>query len=209
MNLEKPVIATDVDGILVKWQSGLPYFAQKYNLKTESILELITEDKFVKASQLFQCDEELANKLMEKYNNSDFIRYLSGYSDAIFTVNRLAKDYDFVCVTALGTEVDAYLNRRFNLNALFPGVFDDIRMCNHNESKQGLLHEVALDYGDRVVAYIDDLPHHIDTADNVFSGKGIDAKSIWMPRNTVTEQPKAKEFYFAETWFDVESIIES
>lgn len=56
---ERPVIATDVDGVLLSWQSGLPYFAQKYNLPLEHILEMIQDDKFIKPGTLFGCDDSL------------------------------------------------------------------------------------------------------------------------------------------------------
>lgn len=40
----KPVILTDIDGVCLSWQSGLPYFAQKYNLPLEHILKMIQDE---------------------------------------------------------------------------------------------------------------------------------------------------------------------
>ncbi|UJD20413.1 hypothetical protein T47t1_200 [Escherichia phage T4] len=79
----KPTILTDIDGVCLSWQSGLPYFAQKYNLPLEHILKMIQDEKFISPGKLFNCDEELGVKLIEKYNRSDFIRYLSPYKDAL------------------------------------------------------------------------------------------------------------------------------
>lgn len=175
----KPIISTDVDGVLVKWQSGLPYFAQKYNLPVHHILEMIIDDQFVAPKDLFGVDEEFAQQLMVKYNCSDFIRYLAAYDDALKVVNALKDKYDFVAVTALGTSVDAKLNRQFNLNALFPGAFLETFICDHAEPKTKLFEKIKEKYGDRVVAYIDDLPHHVDSAYEVFGGE---VNCMFMPR---------------------------
>lgn len=174
---ERPVIATDVDGVLLSWQSGLPYFAQKYNLPLEHILEMIQDDKFIKPGKLFGCDEHLGEQLINKYNSSDFIRYLAPYMDALRNINKLKKAYDFVAVTALGDSIDARLNRQFNLNALFPGAFQDIQMCAHNESKEIILTKVRLKYGSRVKFFVDDLPHHCQAAKRI-----LDVPVYWMVR---------------------------
>lgn len=174
---QKPVIATDVDGVLLSWQSGLPYFAQKYNLPLEHILDMIQDDKFIKPGVLFGCDDALGEQLINKYNCSDFIRYLAPYMDALRQINKLKKVYDFVAVTALGDSIDARLNRQFNLNALFPGAFQDIQMCAHNESKEMILTKVRLKYGSRVKFYVDDLAHHCEAAKRI-----LDVPVYWMIR---------------------------
>lgn len=200
----KPIIVTDVDGILVKWQSGLPYFAQKYNLPIDAILDLIVSDKFKPASEIFSCDESLADELMEKYNTSDFIRYLAGYHDAIKYVNILKEKYDFVAVTALSNNLDARLNRQFNLNALFPSAFKDIFLCSHGESKFNILSQVNKKYGERVVCFIDDMPSHIDTSQRI--GWKSDIKNFWMPRGSHDKSPKGN-FTEVDTWENIHNIL--
>lgn len=177
LKIERKVIATDVDGVLLSWQSGLPYFAQKYNLPLEHILDMIQDDKFVEPGKLFGCDDSLGKQLIEKYNCSDFIRYLAPYIDALRQVNKLKKTHDFVAVTALGNSIDARLNRQFNLNALFPGAFQDVYMCGHDESKEIILTKVRLKYGSRVKFYVDDLAHHCDSASDI-----LNCPVYWMPR---------------------------
>lgn len=178
--MSKPVIITDVDGVTVKWQSGLPYFAQKYNLPVTNILNMMSSERFILPAELFECEEELAIKLLLKYNNSDFIRYLAPYNDALKSINKLKEEYDFVAITALGDSVDANLNRRFNLNALFPGAFTDIMVCDYNESKDALLEKAKEKYGSRIVCYVDDLPKHVAAAYSVF--KNTEVKVFYMPR---------------------------
>lgn len=199
MNRENlPVILTDIDGVAIQWQSGLPYFAQKYNLPLEHILNVIIEDKFIPPSEIFDCHKDLADKLIKKYNSSDFIRYLAPYADALAIINKLKLKYRFVAVTALGTDVDSLLNRKFNLQALFPGAFEDIFVCGHDESKSVLFRKAKEKYGDDIVAYIDDMPHHVEAAHEV-----LDCPIFWMPRGP-RESPPDCQHRKIKDWNDFE-----
>lgn len=198
----KKVILTDIDGVSIQWQSGLAYFAHKYGIKTDVIIEMISDEKFRTADKIFQTDEATGKQLIEKYNNSDFIRYLAAYKDALKVINELKKDYDFIAITALGNSIDAKLNRQFNLNALFPGAFQEILMCGHTESKDALLVQAKEKYGSRIVCYIDDLPSHCEAALKVFKGTNVDV--FFMPRGERTEKTSA---YFVKDWTEVQYMI--
>lgn len=165
----KPVILTDIDGVLIQWQSGLPYFAAKHNLNVARTLELLYEDKFVSPADLFGCNDELAAKLLMKYNNSDFIKYLSPYQDAVQVINRLKDRFDFVAITALGDTDDALMNRMFNLNALFPGAFRDVMLVNYGESKTPHYMSAKIKYKDNLVCFVDDLAHNLEDCHAVIS----------------------------------------
>lgn len=195
---ERPIIATDIDGVVIKWQSGLPYFAQKYNLPLAHILNVIIEDKFIPPAEIFDCHKDLADKLIKKYNSSDFIRYLAPFDDALEVINRLKSKYRFVAVTALGTDVDSMLNRKFNLQALFPDAFEDIFVCGHDESKSVLLRKVKEKYGSDVVAFIDDMPHHIEAA-----YEELDCPMFWMPRGPRDGEPLCSHRKVKD-WNDIE-----
>ena len=194
----KPTILTDIDGVCLSWQSGLPYFAQKYNLPLEHILKMIQDEKFISPGKLFNCDEELGVKLIEKYNRSDFIRYLSPYKDALCVINKLKEDYNFVAVTALGDSIDALLNRQFNLNALFPGAFSEVLMCGHDSSKEELFKKAKEKYN--VICYIDDLAHHCDHASEI-----LNVPVYWMARGERDSIPKTAQRVY--TWNDVENKL--
>lgn len=174
--MKRQTIATDVDGVLLSWQSGLPYFAQKYNLPLDHILEMIQNELFLKPGELFGCDDELGSRLIEKYNCSDFIRYLAPYMDALRAVNTLKSRFDFIAVTALGDSIDARLNRQFNLNALFPDAFKEIFMCGHNHDKKSILRQAKEKYDIRF--FVDDLPSHCEDAINI-----LNCPVYWMLRS--------------------------
>ncbi|QPI13913.1 hypothetical protein MYO4S_00157 [Serratia phage 4S] len=181
----KPVIATDVDGILVKWQSGLPYFMAKYNIPTKNVLDIMVNDRFVEAEELFGCNATLAKTLMNEYNNSDFIKYLAPYTDAIGVINRMKEHYDFVAITALGTTSEAQLNRMFNLNALFPGAFKDVLCVNYGESKIPHYLDIKIKYKERLVCFVDDLAYNLEDCHSVISELPL----VWMPRQDYGRKP--------------------
>lgn len=193
----KPVILTDIDDVCLSWQSGLPYFAQKYNLPLDHILEMIQEQKFLSPGMLFGCDDELGSRLIEKYNRSDFIRYLAPYMDALQIVNKLKKDFNFVAVTALGDSIDARLNRQFNLNALFPGAFKELYMCDHSQSKRDLFERAKEKYGSRIKFYVDDLAKNVDDAYDV-----LGCRTYWMVRGPRDQKPSGP-YYKVANWVDI------
>lgn len=196
-NEKKKVILTDIDDVVVAWSSGLPYFAQKYNLPLDHILEMIQEEKFISPAELFNCDAQLGAQLIEKYNQSDFIRYLAPYIDALKVINKLKSKFDFVAITALGGSIDARLNRQFNLNALFPDAFKEILICEHNESKEVLLQRAKDTYGDDIQYFVDDLAKHIDSAERVF---GNSIRLYWMTRGVRDEKPVKPGYVQVKDW---------
>ncbi|UQS94032.1 hypothetical protein ABNavy1_210 [Acinetobacter phage AB-Navy1] len=163
---KRPVVLIDVDGVCVKWQSGLPYFMAKHAIPTEKALECILTEEFMTPSQLFGCDPSIAKTFVEEYNKSNFIKYLAPYDDALEMINMMKEHWDFVAVTALGTDKETVMNRLFNLNALFPGAFKDIFVCDFGESKDKVLERVRQKH-QNIVMFIDDLGSNIESAARV------------------------------------------
>lgn len=164
----KPVILIDVDGVCVKWQSGLPYFMAKYNINADKALQTMLDEKFRSPEEIFGLDKTLSTALLKEYNQSKFIRYLSAYDDALEFINENKSKYDFVAITAIGTDTQTMLNRVSNLNALFPGAFIDVLVCGFNESKLELFERAKEKYADRAKMFIDDLYINIHDCEMVF-----------------------------------------
>lgn len=199
--MERKVILTDIDGIAIKWQSGLPFFAAKHNMPTDMILDMMVDDKFRKMSDIFGCSEEFAEQLMIEYNNSSFIRYLQGYDDAMVVINRLKREYDFVAITALGNTATATLNRIANLNTLFPSAFKDVMVVNHNETKTQRYLEAKRKYKDRIICFVDDLAVNLDDAHNVMSNMPL----IHMIRGP--REDAQCDVIKVANWYDIEKLI--
>lgn len=161
----KKVIITDVDGVILKWQSMLPFFAQEKGIDLSEILKCQYTEEFIHTKDLFKCTPERARKLKHEYHNSNWIRHLTAYNDALDVLNSLNKDvYKVIAVTALDNTDTALENRSYNLNVLFPGVFSEIHLTDND--KTGAFTEIIVNQsrkGNEIVAYVDDLPDHILT----------------------------------------------
>ncbi|ADM79893.1 hypothetical protein phiAS5_ORF0050 [Aeromonas phage phiAS5] len=167
---EKKIFVTDVDGVLLSWASNLPFFCAEYNIPTDVVIDLIIDERFRKAGEIFQCNQEHGENLIRMYNNSKWFRGLKAYDDALLWVNKLKSKYDFVATTAIGSDFQVSVNRMSNLNVLFPGAFKEILTCDHHESKRKMFLHVKEKYGEQnVVGYADDLYHHLQTFHTVFS----------------------------------------
>lgn len=165
--MQKPVIITDIDGVAIKWQSGLPYFCAKNGLNTDGALASNMSENYISPAEIFGVNSSIASKLMYQYNTSKFIRYLQPYQDALEFINKHKEDYNFVAITALAADDHAIMNRLFNLNSLFPGAFVDVMSCNFGESKTKLFERAKSKYSD-IVCFIDDLAHNLEDAHQVF-----------------------------------------
>lgn len=181
---------------------GIAVLLSKHNMPTDIALDMVTDEKFRDMTEIFGCDHQLAKILMEEYNNSSFIRYLSAYDDALIVINRLKAKYDFVAVTALGTTPTASLNRIANLNTLFPSAFKEVMVVGHGETKTHRYLEAKAKYGSRLVCFVDDLAVNLNECHNVISQLPLfhmlrgERESPFVPHNVV------------RTWFDVEAELE-
>lgn len=164
-----PTVLIDIDGVCVQWQSGLPYFMAKHSLPTGPALDSLLREDFVSAEVLFGMDKELSMMYLKEYNKSKFIKYLAPYPDALEFVNTMKSKWDFVAVTALGTDKETVMNRVFNLNSLFPGAFKDIFVCGAGESKDEILGRAKDKYPD-IIMFIDDLADNLESAARVIPG---------------------------------------
>lgn len=165
----KPVIPIDIDGVAVQWQSNLPFFAAEHNIPTDRILNMMVDEKFRSMTEIFGCDDELADRLMRQYNSSKWIRGLKPYDDALVVINRLKHKYDFVAITAIGKSAESCLNRIANLNILFPSAFVDVMTVDIGESKVNRYLEAKKKYGDRMVCFVDDLSGNLEEFHGVMS----------------------------------------
>lgn len=200
--MSKPVIVTDVDGIVLRWASGLPFFLAEYNRDTKAAIECNIDDNFRTASELFGYDEETSKKLLVQYNNSKFIKYLQPYTDALNVINELSKDFDFVAITALGTNDTAMLNRIFNLNAFFGGgTFKEVRCVDYNESKINEYLYVKKKYGNDAICFVDDLAKNLEDCHDVFQELPL----LHMPRGE-RETPKCKHTHVKD-WYEVKTWL--
>ncbi|QQG34005.1 hypothetical protein ZPAH1_orf00243 [Aeromonas phage ZPAH1] len=208
MKNKKKVITTDIDGCVVQWQSNLVFFAAEHNLPTDTIIDMILDEKFRPMHEIFDCSPAFGDQLLQKYNESKWIRGLKPYDDALKIINELKEEFDFVGITALGTKFEVAANRMSNLNVLFPGAFREVLICNHNESKEQLFNQAYEHYGDRICMYIDDLDKHCSVAERVFNQeRNLNIPIIRMDRRMVDVYPKGQNMYAIDHFSGIKEFL--
>lgn len=201
----KPIILTDVDGVLIRWQSGLPFFAQKYGLKSQAIQSMQHEEKFLSYTEIFggAFNDQEAKDLFNLYNASEYIKYLASYPDAVKYVNKLKDKFDFISVSALSSDMDTILNRRFNLNAHFPEAFIDFFQCDAGTPKVDVLLKIKHKYKERdIVCFVDDLPHNSEAFNSVF---GSEPYNFLLERGE--NKPCSVDHSKVKSWSDINNEL--
>lgn len=180
---KKKTIILDVDGVLLNWMSNLPLFCRSMGLSTEITLKAYNSSVHYDPRDLFgTCDLSQALKLINMYNESRYGRYLPAYGDAVRVLPKLAEKYHIICVSAFGETVEAWCNRRGNLEAFFPGCVSDLITIDMRSKKSRALQELKQDDDLDIVAFVDDQDTYIEQATEVF--KGTDTKVFKLNRNS-------------------------
>lgn len=153
--MNKPIILCDIDGCLLQYLSKLPEFLKKKNIDHRTATKAYAWGEFLTPTQLTGLPEKEAYELLEEYNSSKYIKYLTPFSDAIQSVNLLKQEYDFIAVTALGRSDECVNYRKENLDFWFPGAFSKVLTVGIEESKKEYLEQYKPTF------FIDDSPEHV------------------------------------------------
>lgn len=193
----KKIILTDVDGVLLNWESHLLDFAIQRNVNfniLSGIQKYLKSFSVVDFEKVFKMDPEFVTD----YNNSDFSKKFKPLKDAQDIINNIKDEYDIIAVTAMGTEKKAMDNRRENLEEYFPNAIKDIRFVNLGESKKDHFIDLIDKYGDNIICYVDDASHNT----NIFNEVNKNAINFYMNRYRESELPKG-EFTTINNWYDI------
>lgn len=156
--MTKPIILCDVDGVVLDWLSKLPEYLVKRGLNPEGAIRALSHGEFVSHSEITGLPEAEAFKLVLDYNESEYIRYLTPYKDALGVVNLLKSEFDFIAVTAIGREGKSTEYRMQNLDFWYPNAFKKIHVVDIYESKESILKQYPPSL------FIDDTPKHVAQA---------------------------------------------
>ncbi len=106
-------ILTDVDGVLLEWEPAFTsWMASKgYTIKTPNVY---------KQSTRYGLEQDLADDLVERFNESAWMGYLKPMDGAVEYVERLGRrGFTFECLTSQSEDVCAGDIRRYNLAQVF------------------------------------------------------------------------------------------
>lgn len=161
----KPLILTDIDGVVLQWVSRLPEFLASKGYDTTEAQAVYDEDRWTTMEELMgDVDTETATALFNEYCSSDYLKNLDAYKDSVAIINEMKQHFDFVAITAIGLKPINKTNRVANLEALFPGAFSEVHCVDFGASKEKVLARYA---GKNPLFYIDDGNKHVREAMNV------------------------------------------
>lgn len=156
--MSKKLILCDVDGVLLDWTSRLPHYMQELGQAVEPAIRLHATGEFTPLTEVFDMDREQELEFIRSYNRTGHLSQLTAYRDALLYVKSLSEDYDFVAITAIGTDESIIQARTENLEFWYPGIFKDVVCVGVQESKFDALSKYSRSI------FIDDQPRYVDEA---------------------------------------------
>lgn len=203
--MSKKIIMVDVDSVLLNWGANLPFYSREKGIDPTVIDQMVVDHVYRKCIDIFGVDTyEHAREIMYDYHASHFGRTMPAYIDAIEVISRLKKKFDFVAVTAVGTDPVIVDNRRYNLETLFPDAFIDIYCVE--DTKLHAFYNIDAKYGDRVIAFVDDRHDYISECRRVFGRNQV--KTFQMCRGAQTPTPSNHIDMHVSHWGAIENTIE-
>lgn len=170
--MNKPVLGFDVDGVLLKWESNLPFFARDNGLRLKSVLQNYSKEQHVALEQIFGIsDHRMAKELAAQYNLSSHGRYLAAFDDAVQHMYKLQDKYKLVIVTSFGDTIGHYTNRCRNLQAFFPNAFEEIICLSHNVPKSNIFPDIERNHG-QMVGFVDDQLFNLENIQSYARARG-------------------------------------
>ncbi|SHH64033.1 hypothetical protein [Ferrimonas marina] len=195
--MEKPILATDVDGVLLNWKGGVAAFNASRGVATPR--EYLCPRNDVPLRQLFDTEcRDQAYDLMIEFNRSPMLGQLPLLDpSAVDVLQRLSQHFDIVAITSVGEWAETHERRRQNLKDLFGDVFREVVCLPLRVSKKE--HLARFTEQGRVVAWFDDLAEHVETGKEL----GIPSYQFQFCPNGAPSKPG-----LFRSWRDIESHLE-
>lgn len=134
MNLHDKLILTDADGVLLAWEHAFDEWAHKKGYKKE-------REDIYGMDECYGISKDEAQYLIDRFNQSAWIGWLSPHRDALKYVKKLHEEHGFVFRVITSFEKDMYSVRlrEMNLHRVFGAhVFESIH-CIGGDGKEHYL----------------------------------------------------------------------
>jgi FMN phosphatase YigB (HAD superfamily) len=186
------LILTDVDGVLLDWESAFHDWMEAKGFSRNSIP---TYDMHVVYGQ----KKEHIKALVREFNNSAWMCCLQPLRDAVEGVAALAaKGYRFGAITSLSLDPYAAKLREENLRNVFGDVFDFVQCLDTGADKD----EALAPWKDSGLFWLE------DKKENAILGADLGLKSIIIKHHHNADFDDGR-IAKADTWKEVVSIITS
>lgn len=152
--MNKRLILTDSDGVLLDWQSAFHTW-----MKARGYLAVHNANDFYLVHEMYEnVTEEEGRKLIRTFNESAAIGFLPALRDSIYYVKKLYEKHGFKFRVITSLSIDPYARalREMNLSKLFGDAIDGVTFLDTGEDKDSAL---AL-YKDSDLYWIEDKPEN-------------------------------------------------
>lgn len=137
-------ILTDIDGVVLEWETRFHEW-----MATLGHEPVDGYEEIYGIHNIYALPNTL--DLVQRFNESAAIGYLDVFRDAGEFISRLIHEgYEFIGITAMGTEHYSQRARIQNVNTLFPGMFNKIHFVELTASKRQILRVMARAYPDAI-----------------------------------------------------------
>ncbi|CAL9983796.1 unknown function [Vibrio phage D479] len=147
-------IVIDVDGVLLDWKANIPFYMIQLGMLSKLNPDWRNYHDADASGLFINSDTYEVGKLIAGYAEHDSSKYLPAYPDAYSAVGKLSRAYRLVVLSKFGQGRVAWFNRQHNLNALFPGMFDQVFCIEYYEKKSNWMRIISDTYD--VEYFVDD-----------------------------------------------------
>lgn len=127
----KKVILTDVDGVLLDWNSGFDEYMNFYHIQ-----QIMSESNRYSLHKRYGSSRRFMDERVIEFNKSERNERLKPLKDSVEHVTKLAEEgYRFIAVTNVGNDAESKSRRVKNLTDVFGDVFKEVICLGIGESK--------------------------------------------------------------------------
>jgi FMN phosphatase YigB (HAD superfamily) len=155
-NMDKKLILTDADGVILDWEWAFSVWMQErgYTLTADN------KKSYYLHHHYNELDEKDAKKVVRTFNESAAIGFLPALRDSAYYVKRLHEEHGYVfrVITSLSLDKNAQRLREMNLRKIFGNAIDTVICLDTGADKDDAL----VPYRDSDMWWIEDKPQNAD-----------------------------------------------
>lgn len=125
------IILTDVDGVLLDWNTGFDKFMNFYQIQ-----QIMDQSNRYSLGKRYGQPRHFVDKMVVEFNQSERNEVLEPLADAVEYVSKLSEEgYRFIAITNVGSDPLSKQRRAKNLMDVFGDVFKGVICLGVGESK--------------------------------------------------------------------------
>lgn len=193
--MNKKVILTDVDGVLLNYDHAFDMWMTQHGYE-----QIEFGNRHYRLADRYSVTDEQVSNLVGQFNESAAMGFLPALRDAVYYVKRLHEEhqYEFHCITSMGSEPNAVKLRQMNLNKLFGDTVVTRLVClDHTDPKKRFLEE----YRDSGLYWIE------DNFSNLMAGRHCGLKPVLMEHGFNMQRKLKPDVAKVTNWREIYELV--